>query len=86
MNKVLKITFAMIEIIFFAASTIIVFVAAAAISLMAMIVAMIYAPFTFFVENANIAVIGPWIVAPFKLAIENSWDNWHNLERKLSKI
>jgi hypothetical protein len=86
MDKVLKIIFAMIEIIFFAASTIIAFVAAATISLMVIIIAMIYAPFTFVIENASINVMKPWISAPFDLAIKDSRDNWSNLQEKLSEI
>jgi hypothetical protein len=76
----------MIQIIFFAVSTVIVFIAAAIISLIVVIAAMIYAPFTFMVKNANIGVMKPWIKAPFDSAIENSLNNWRNLQRNLSEI
>jgi hypothetical protein len=86
MDKVLKVIFAMIEIIFFAVSTIIAFAAAAIISFMVIIIAMIYAPFTFIIKNANIAVMQPWIVAPFDLALKDSRGSWSNLQDKLSEI
>jgi hypothetical protein len=86
MDKVLKTIFGMIQIIFFAVSTVIVFIAAAIISLIVVIAAMIYAPFTFISKNANIGAMKPWIKAPFDSAIDNSLNSWKTLQKNLSKI
>jgi hypothetical protein len=86
MNKIMNITFAMIDIIFYAASTIILFTVAAIISLMATIATMIFAPFTLFVESANITVMRSWITAPFNSAIKNSSSRWEDLLKHLSRI
>ncbi len=75
--------FAAIEIVFCAASTIILFVAAAIISLVAMIATMAYAPVTLFVKSANIAVMRSWITEPFVLAIKNSSNRWKDLLENL---
>jgi hypothetical protein len=83
MDKIMDTIFAMIEIIFFVASTIILFVAAAIIGLIVMIATMAYAPVTLFVESANIDFMKSWITKPFDLATKISSNRWKNLRKTL---
>jgi hypothetical protein len=78
-TRVSKIIFAVIEIAFYAVETSILFVAAAIISLIIIIVT----PFTLFTKGADTAAMRSRIIAPLDLARKNSVGRWGNLLERL---
>jgi hypothetical protein len=82
----IKIPFLIIGIIFGAVWTVLLFAGAAVTSLSAMLVVMIFAPFTLFFKNADLAWLRSWVRGPVEWAIEKSSNLWENLFRNISAM
>lgn len=82
----IKIPFYIIGIIFGVVWSALLFMGAAIASLSAMLLVMIFAPFTLFFKNADLSWLRAWVRGPVEWAIEKVSNLWENLFKNISTL
>ena len=82
---IVKIPFFVIGVVAAVLWTVLLFAGALAVTLIALVVALLFAPLALFVKGTSLSAVEPWITGPFSWATTNSANLWTNLLENLKE-